>query len=297
MEDPHFKRVAIIGLGLIGGSIAKGARIRGLVEHVVAYDRDPACLALGEELNVIDSTAPSVKEAAEGADLVVLAVPVLSMTDVFREMKPLLGDEDTIITDVGSVKCSVFEAARTIAGDYPINLVPGHPIAGSETHGVRAADADLFARHKVILTPKLSTIGDATRRVREFWQALEADVVEMDPEHHDTILAQTSHLPHLLSYALVDTLSAQGDSLEIFQYAAGGFRDFTRIAASDPIMWRDIFATNSAPVLEILDRYIDDLGRLRAMIDEGRLDELAAVFMRSKAAREHFAMLIEERMK
>ncbi|MEX0943339.1 MAG: prephenate dehydrogenase/arogenate dehydrogenase family protein [Pseudomonadales bacterium] len=295
MDEPHFKRVAIIGLGLIGGSLAGGLRARGLAGHVIAYDQNAVSLALGLERGVIDSTATSAAGAVEGADLIVLCVPVLAMQAVFEEIKPCFGNPDVIVTDVGSVKCNVFDAATAVCGVVPDNLVPGHPIAGSERHGVEAADPDLFVRHKVILTPKLSTIGDATRRVREMWQALDADVVEMDPDHHDIILAQTSHLPHLLAYALVDTLSAQGDSLEIFQYAAGGFRDFSRIAASDPIMWRDVFATNPGPVLEILDRYVEDLGRLRAMIEEGRFEDLENLFARSKAARDHFSLLIHQR--
>ncbi len=293
--EPQFQQVAIIGLGLIGGSVALGLKTRGIAAHVTAFDSRPEALQMGLDRRLIDAIATSPAAAAMGADLVILAVPVLSMEPIFRQLKPFMADPDRIVTDVGSVKCSVWEAARSALGEYPVNLVPGHPIAGSEQHGVAAADGDLFAHHKVILTPKLSTRGAATRRVREMWQAMDADVVEMEPEHHDTILAQTSHLPHLLAYALVDTLSAQGDSLEIFQYAAGGFRDFSRIAASDPIMWRDIFASNQQPVLEILDRYIEDLLQLRAMIHDRRSDDLAKVFARAKAARDHFASLTAER--
>lgn len=289
-----FNRVAIIGLGLIGGSFASALRRRELAEHVNAWDRNELALKQGADAGIIDAPAASIDDAVQGADLVMLAVPMLAVEDTLRDIRESLGD-DTIITDVGSVKCAVFEAARRVFGDIPNNLVPGHPIAGSERHGVAAADADLFAAHKVILTPKLSTNGDATRAVREMWQALGAMVVEMDPEHHDIILAQTSHLPHLLAYALVDTLSQQGDSFEIFEYAAGGFRDFSRIAASDPTMWRDIFAANAGPVLEILDRFTDDLGELRSLIAEGRTDELAEVFARAKMARDHFAMLIARR--
>ena len=289
-----FDRVAVIGLGLIGGSFAAGVRQRELAKEVIAWDRNELALKQGRDVGVIDAGAESVADALEGAELVMLAVPMLAIEDSFRDIQGALG-EDTIITDVGSVKCTVYDAARTVFGDIPANLVPGHPIAGSERHGVQAADADLFDNHKVILTPKLSTNGDATRAVRELWQALGAQVVEMEPEHHDIILAQTSHLPHLLAYALVDTLSQQGDSFELFEYAAGGFRDFSRIAASDPTMWRDIFAANPGPVLEILDRFTHDLANLRAMIAEGRSDELAEVFARAKTARDHFSMLIAQR--
>ncbi|HKI74011.1 MAG TPA: prephenate dehydrogenase/arogenate dehydrogenase family protein [Pseudomonadales bacterium] len=289
-----FSRVAIIGLGLIGGSVASGLRQRGLAAHVTAWDKQEAALKEGAKRGVIDSASASIADAIADADLVILAVPMLAVQETFVAMRDVLGD-DTIVTDVGSVKCAVFEAARQAFGEIPQNLVPGHPIAGSERHGVGAADPDVFAGHKVILTPKLSTNGDATRAVREMWQALDAMVVEMDPEHHDLVLAQTSHLPHLLAYALVDTLSHQGDSLEIFEYAAGGFRDFTRIAASDPVMWRDIFAANSGPVLEILDRFTDDLARLRTLVSEGRTDELTEVFARAKTARDHFSLLMAQR--
>lgn len=295
MADPHFERVAVIGLGLIGGSLARSLRTRGIAEHVIAWDSNDLSLKRGMDLDVIDAAGASCAATVEAADLVVIAVPVQAIEAIFAEIRDVLAHEDAIVTDVGSVKCHVFEAARRVTGGVPRNLVPGHPIAGSERHGVTAADENLFVDHKVILTPKLSTNGDATRAVREMWQALGARVVEMDPEHHDTILAQTSHLPHLLAYALVDTLSAQGDSLEIFEYAAGGFRDFTRIAASDPVMWRDIFAANPEPVLEILDRYIDDLHKLRGFIEEGRTAELASVFSRAKAARDHFAAVIDRK--
>ncbi|MCB1693472.1 MAG: prephenate dehydrogenase/arogenate dehydrogenase family protein [Pseudomonadales bacterium] len=293
--EPHFRRVAIIGLGLIGASLAASLKRFGLAGHIVAFDGNGVSLKEGLEMGLIDSTAISARKASQGADLVVLAVPVLAMEAVFKDIKPVLDKEGVIVTDVGSVKCVVLDAATRVLGRLPGNLVPGHPIAGSERHGVTAADPNLFAHHKIILTPRLQTDGEATRRIREMWQAMDADVVEMDPEHHDTILAQTSHLPHLLAFALIDTLSQLGDTFELFEYAAGGFRDFSRIAASDPIMWRDVFATNSAPVLEILDRYMDDLGRLRQMIASGNLDDLANVFARSKAARDHFSRIIEQR--
>lgn len=289
-----FNRVAIIGLGLIGGSIATGLRRRGLAEHVTAWDEHGVALDRGLAHDVIDSAAGSAAAAVLGADMVVLAVPMLAIEEVLTEIRAHLGDY-TVVTDVGSVKCTVLATARRVFGDIPKNLVPGHPIAGSERHGVGAADPDLFVNHKVILTPTLATHGDATRAVRAMWQALNATVVEMDPEHHDAILAQTSHLPHLLAYALVDTLSQQGDSFELFEYAAGGFRDFSRIAASDPTMWRDIFAANSGPVLEILDRFTADLANLRELIAAGRSAELAEVFARAKTARDHFSLLIAQR--
>ena len=177
----------------------------------------------------------------------------------------------------------------------PGNFVPGHPIAGSEKHGVTAANPDLFEQHRVLLTPLAETEPAAVQTVRLLWQALGAEVTEMSPQHHDAVLAQTSHLPHLAAYALVDVLCQGGDSLEVFQYAAGGFRDFSRIAASDPTMWRDVFLTNQEPVLATLDQYIAELGALRDLVAAGDGDQLKAIFERAKAARDHFADLDEAR--
>lgn len=290
-----FRHVAIVGLGLIGGSVAAGLRSRGRVERITAFDQNAISLHHALDTGLIDDSAVSVERAVEGAELIVVAVPVLAMPGVFASLKPWLGDPACVITDVGSVKGEVLRAATQVEGSLPNNYVPGHPIAGSEQHGVRAANPDLFERHKVILTPTETTIPAATARVRHLWRVLGAEIDEMDAAHHDSILAQTSHLPHLLAYALVDTLSSGGDSLEIFEYAAGGFRDFSRIAASDPIMWRDIFRTNRDPVLEVLDRFRDRLDELRDMIEFGKSDELSNVFARSKSARDHFSRLIEAR--
>lgn len=289
------RHVAILGLGLIGGSVAAGIRERGLAGRITAFDQDTASLEQALDSGLVDATASSVKEAVAEADLVVVAVPVLAMEAVFAELAPVFDRDDVVVTDVGSVKQQVCEFARAIHGRMPRNFVPGHPIAGSERQGVDAADPNLFLHHKVILTPTAETDADATATVRRLWEQFGAQVDEMDPEHHDIILAQTSHLPHLLAFALVDTLSSGGDSLEIFEYAAGGFRDFSRIAASDPIMWRDVFRTNADPLLDVLDRYTERLDKLRELIRDGNTRELADVFARSKAARDHFTQLIEQR--
>lgn len=287
---PGFDRVAVIGLGLIGGSVALGLKRRGLAGRIVSFDRSGESLAAGLSLGVVDETFDSVAAAARGADLVLLAVPVQAMSGALQALAELdLGE--TVITDVGSVKSAVIDAARTAWGEAPRTFVPGHPIAGSEQHGVGAARDDLFENHRVILTPPATTSADALGKVRSLWRGIGAEVVEMDAAHHDDVLARTSHLPHLLAYALVDTLSRQGDSLEIFQYAAGGFRDFSRIAASDPVMWRDIFDANSGKVLEILDEYLDELAALKSLIRDGDGDGLQAVLARAKAARDHFSAL------
>ncbi|MGB0693238.1 MAG: prephenate dehydrogenase/arogenate dehydrogenase family protein, partial [Pseudomonadales bacterium] len=266
-----------------------GLKQRGLAT-VSAWDKDPASLEAGLQASVIDSALNSAAAAAE-ADILILCVPVQSVAEVLTEIPAT----DQLITDVGSVKAALIGAVREARGEVPGNFVPGHPIAGSEKHGVTAANPDLFEQHRVLLTPLAETEPAAVQTVRLLWQALGAEVTEMSPQHHDAVLAQTSHLPHLAAYALVDVLCQGGDSLEVFQYAAGGFRDFSRIAASDPTMWRDVFLTNQEPVLATLDQYIAELGALRDLVAAGDGDQLKAIFERAKAARDHFADLDEAR--
>ena len=301
---PRFQKVSIIGLGLIGASIAAGLKQRGLTERIAAYDTNDESLEIGMIQAVIDEKADSVASCAKGSSLIVLSVPVLSIQDSLSQLNDAFFVKNrsglfvqnrsglsAVITDVGSVKSPVLKAGREIFGEVPANLVPGHPIAGSEKHGVTAANPDLFENHKVILTPTSVTDKDALRLVEEMWHCLGARVMHMTAEHHDRVFAQTSHLPHLLAYALVDTLSVQGDSLEIFDYAAGGFRDFSRIAASDPVMWRDVFDANGEEVLNILDKYVDELGEIRCLIAEGKMEELEELFRRAKVARDHFSSI------
>lgn len=284
-------RVAIIGLGLIGGSVARGLRDQGV--EVVAFDQDPGSLEQGVALGVIDEAAPSIAKAVEKADLVLVAVPVLAMIGVLEEIKA--AGTAAVLTDVGSVKQPVLDAFAAVYGSIPDHFVPGHPIAGSEKHGVSAANPDLFRQHRVLLTPSDTTAEPAVTLVKDLWTSLGAKVSLMSVTHHDSVLAQTSHLPHLLAYALIDTLSSQGDSLEIFDYAAGGLRDFSRIAASDPTMWRDIFMSNRVPLLAILDQYSHELGELREVIASGDEAELFARLSRSKTARDHFSQILAQR--
>ena len=273
----------IVGLGLIGGSIAAGLKKNGSKLRVLAWDKNQQSIERGLSAGFIDEglDASQVLEA----DIVVLALPVRSLAEVVPSLNIARG----VITDVASVKRYVLDMFSSMLGSVPRNFVPGHPIAGSEQHGVAAANPDLFVGHRVILTPINETDGAAIDSVAELWRSLGATITFMSPEHHDQVLAQTSHLPHLLAYALVDTLSLGGDSLDVFQYAAGGFKDFTRIAASDPVMWRDIFLTNPGPVLDVLDRYIEEVGSLRRMISDGNEEEMSALFTRAKAARDYFA--------
>ena len=285
--EPQFKRVSIIGLGLIGGSLALGMKQRGLAAHIAAYDANPQALTAGIKMGVIDESADSIKTCISNSDLIVLAVPVLSIRGALSELTEVSG----IITDVGSVKKPVIDAAREIFGEIPAHLIPGHPIAGSEKHGVQAANPDLFEHHKVILTPPDSSDAGAVSTIVKLWESLGGQVMKMTPDHHDSVFAQTSHLPHLLAYALVDMLSSQGDSLEIFEYAAGGFRDFSRIAASDPVMWRDVFKANDEKVLDSLDLFIEQLAEIRHLIASGKTEELEALFKRAKIARDHFSSI------
>ena len=289
VESPQMKQefgqVSVIGLGLIGGSIAAGIKQQGLASSVCAWDANAASLALGYDLGVIDSIAADIHEATAQADLIILAVPVQSMEQVLRNVDL----KDQVITDVGSMKGIAVEAARRVFGKLPENFIPGHPIAGSEKQGVVAADPNLFRQHKVILTPEEASNPAAIARVEKLWRGLGADVVRMSVSHHDDVLAQTSHLPHLLAYALVDTLSAGGDSLEVFEYAAGGFRDFSRIAASDPTMWSDIFQANKEPLVQALDQYLLKLETLKQLIESGEADQIKDLLSRAKVARDHFS--------
>ena len=283
--------MAIIGLGLIGGSIAKSSRMSGFAKHTVGYSLNFAEASLGVELGVVDEAARSIKQAVSNADVVILAVPVKAFESVLAEVKPYL-KTNAIITDVGSVKGCFLEAVKVVFGALPSFVVPGHPIAGSEKNGVLAANENLFKNHKVILTPHEFSSENAVQLVRSMWEAAGSAVLEMTVEHHDEVLAATSHLPHLIAFSLVDTLAGEEDSQEIFRYAAGGFRDFTRIAASDPLMWHDIFLANQDALLKVLDHFSQDLNHLRKAIEDKDSQHLLGVFTRAKAAREHFTKIL-----
>lgn len=287
MNAPRIKRLAVIGVGLIGGSLARALREAGAVDEIIGAGRDPARLQQAIDLGVIDAHTTSTAEACADADMVVLAVPVGEMRAIFESLRPVLTDAMTI-TDVGSTKGNVLDAASAVFGAVPPNFVPGHPIAGTEKSGVGASFAGLFKHRRVILTPTEWTSTDALQRVRAMWQAVGADVVETSVAHHDEVLAATSHLPHMLAYALVDTLARMNDSREIFDYAAGGFRDFTRIASSNPAMWHDICFANRDALLQMMQRFITDLEQLAAAIRAGDSDYLLQTFERAKQARDDF---------
>ncbi|MDH0287790.1 bifunctional prephenate dehydrogenase/3-phosphoshikimate 1-carboxyvinyltransferase [Pseudomonas sp. GD04087] len=293
--QPHkLRRLVVVGLGLIGGSFAKGIREKGLFEEVVGVDRDPQTRRLAVELGVVDRCEESLAAGCREADVIQLAVPILAMEKALGELATLdIGN--AILTDVGSAKGNVVRAAKAVFGGMPVRFIPGHPIAGSEQSGVEAANAKLFRRHKVILTPLDNADADAIQCVEALWRELGADVEQMAVEHHDEVLAATSHLPHLLAFTLVDSLAKRSENLEIFRYAAGGFRDFTRIAGSDPVMWHDIFLANREAVLRILDVFRDDLDDLREAVDHGDGQQLMGVFTRARVAREHFSKILARR--
>ncbi len=293
-HDRVLDRLVVIGLGLIGGSFAKGLRENGLFREVVGFDLDPLSRRQAVELGVVDRCAETLEQACEGADVIQLAVPILAMEKVLARLAQIdLGR--AVLTDVGSAKGNIVACAVRVFGHMPARFVPGHPIAGSEQSGVSAAKAELFRRHKVILTPVEGTDPAALALVDQLWRALGASVEHMEVEHHDEVLAATSHLPHLLAFGLVDSLARRHENLEIFRYAAGGFRDFTRIAGSDPVMWHDIFLANGKAVLQILDAFESDLVQLRAAIEQGDGHHLLGVFTRARAAREHFSKILARR--
>ncbi|MCB1866316.1 MAG: prephenate dehydrogenase/arogenate dehydrogenase family protein [Chromatiales bacterium] len=284
-ETARIRRLCVIGVGLIGGSYARA--LRPLADEIVGSSRNEAHLAQAVELGVIDRFDTDAARAVAGADLVFVSVPLGAMPRVFSHVAQALAP-DAVITDGGSVKTSVTNAARAGLGPAFARFVPGHPIAGTENSGVAASFAELYRDHKVILTPVAQTDRGAVDRVAALWRYCGAQVVEMDPAHHDEVLAATSHLPHMLAFALVDALARMKENDEIFRFAAGGFRDFTRIASSDPVMWRDICLENRDALRAMFARFRADLDALDAAVEAGDAQWILELFQRAKAARDRF---------
>ena len=287
MSTFKIKKLCIIGVGSIGGSVACALRAAGCVEHITGVGRQLENLKQAKQLNVIDDFETDIKKAVVGADVVVVATPLGAMQAVFNELASCLPDS-CVVTDVGSAKQHVVDVAEAAFGVLPKNFVPGHPIAGTEKSGVTAAYAELFKERRVILTPRLETDHEALDKIKKMWVTCGAEIVEMEPRHHDEVLAETSHLPHMLAYALVDTLARMDDSQEIFEFAAGGFRDFTRIASSDPQMWHDICVANREQLANALHAFNEDLQRLTKAVEEADSDYLKETFTRAKQARDKF---------
>jgi len=262
---PLFENVALFGVGLIGGSLALDAKRKGLFGHVTACSRRAETLDAALQKGIADKTTLDPIECAKGADLVVLAAPVSSMEPIAKAIAPAL-ERNTIVTDVGSVKGQIVEKIER-AIPYPSRFVPGHPVAGRERFGTEAAVEGLFAGKRCVLTPTKTTDKEALRAVRALWEGVGMKVLEMDPQRHDRVLAATSHLPHLVAYALVEAvMRARETDPDILDFTAGGFHDFTRIAASSPDMWRDIFLMNSSHLDEMIDVFSSALDELKKVI-------------------------------
>lgn len=285
MTPPIYDRVALIGLGLIASSMAHAMRQFGLAGEIVGYAKTEETRRTALEIGICDRVFATAGEAAAGADLVVLAVPVGAMAEIAADIGPHLS-QGACVTDVGSVKQAVIEA---VAPHIPegVAFVPAHPLAGTEHSGPRSGFATLFQNRWCLLTPTEKSTPEATARLRKLWEAMGSNVDEMDAPHHDLVLAVVSHTPHLIAYTMVgvaDHLRRVSNS-EVIKYSASGFRDFTRIAASDPTMWRDVFLTNKEATLDILGRFTEELFMLQRAIRMGDGDELHAYFTRTRAIR------------
>ncbi|MCZ6815044.1 MAG: prephenate/arogenate dehydrogenase family protein [Alphaproteobacteria bacterium] len=284
-QKVFFNRVALIGLGLIGSSLARAIKRHGLAGEIVGHARSKETRELALGLGFIDRAAVTAAAAVKGADLVVIAVPVGVTGAIAQEIAPAL-DAGAIVTDVGSVKGAVVDAVGPHIPDG-VHFVPAHPVAGTEKSGPEAGFAELFEGRWCIITPPPGTDAEAVTRVSSLWRAVGSEVDSMDPHHHDMVLAITSHLPHLIAYTIVGTATDLENHLqrEVIKFAAGGFRDFTRIAASDPVMWRDVFLANKDAVLEMLGRFDADLTALQRAIRYGDGAALEEIFKRTRAIR------------
>ncbi len=287
----------VIGAGLIGGSWAKGLKDRGQIGHVSAYARNTALLEEGKALGIIDQVLAgdtALDNAIADADVIVLGVPTLAVKHYLARI-----DEhrqaDSVVTDVASVKGEIANMLMAHFEQVPPWFVLGHPIAGSEKSGITAANPNLYVNHHVILTPVENTDSQALSLVEQLWQAVGADVVSMPIEQHDKVLASTSHLPHALAFALVDTLRTEDENVEIFRFAAGGFRDFTRIAASHPVMWHDIMLANKSAILDVMGDFRAKLDALESAMKDDDSQAILSMFERAKDSREEFAQILEQR--
>ena len=280
-------RLAVIGVGLIGGSFALALKQAGKVTQVVGVGRNRANLELARERRIIDAIAPDAAAAARDADLVLVAAPVAQFPAIFSQLK----DCTALITDAGSTKRDVVAAARAALGARIAQFVPGHPVAGGEQSGAGAALASLFLDRRVVLTPLPENPPESVQRVEDAWKACGARITRLGPEEHDAVLAAVSHLPHLLAYGLVHDVAQRGNAEQLFAYAAGGFRDFTRIASSHPEMWRDICIANRDRLLGELSRYEKKLAELRRLLEEEDGPALERLFAEAREARNRWLKL------
>ena len=287
-STPEFGKVVIFGVGLIGGSFALGLKAAEQVEEVVGFGRSISTLMQAQGLGIIDRLGANAGQEVIDADLVLLATPVAQMPEIMERIAPYLGP-NTVVTDGGSTKSDVVAEVRQAFGDKVGQFVPAHPIAGAENSGAAAARADLYREKKVVLTPLPENSVLNVARVRSAWEWCGAQIHELTPEEHDRVFAAVSHLPHLLSYALVHDIALRDNSELLFSFAASGFRDFTRIAASHPEMWRDICLANRSALLDELDRYRAQLDGLRDALDKGDGAALEQTFDIARTARRNWA--------
>lgn len=287
-----FKKIAIFGVGLIGGSFALALKKAGAVEQVVGIGRTAASLSRARELGIIDQASTSVELALQDAELVLVAAPVAQTESILAAIAPHL-KAGTVITDAGSTKCDVVAAARRALGDKIAQFVPGHPIAGRELNGPDAAIDDLYVGKKVVLAALPENSDRDIQRVVKAWQKCGAVIHQLTAEKHDCVFAAVSHLPHLLAYALVDDIAKKPHADLLFQYAASGFRDFTRIAGSSPEMWRDITLANQSAVLAELDSYMVQLTQLRGMLASGNAAAIEEIYSNAQNARQNWLRTIE----
>lgn len=278
-------KLVIVGVGLIGGSFSLALKQAGLVAHVTGVGRSQANLQRALQLGVIDSIGSDIGSAARDADLVLLAVPVGQMGDIMRQLAPVLSPH-AIVSDAGSTKQDVVALARQELAAHLPRFIPAHPIAGAEKSGAAAAMPDLYRNRNLVLTPLPENRPDALLTVRRLWEACGARVREMTPQQHDGVFAAVSHLPHLLAFALVDAIANKDDAEQCFQFAASGFRDFTRIASSSPEMWRDISLANRDALLHELDSYAQQLQRLRLLLQQSDSQGLLDLFAHARSARD-----------
>ena len=274
-------RLAVIGVGLIGGSFALALKQAGKVTHVTGAGRNRANLELARDRRIIDAIAPDAAAAARDADLVLVAAPVAQFPAIFSQLR----DCKALITDAGSTKRDVVAAARAALGARIAQFVPSHPVAGAEQSGAAAAMPSLFLDRRVVLTPLPENRPESVQRVEDAWKACGARITRLAPEEHDAVLAAVSHLPHLLAYGLVHDIAQRGNAEQLFSYAAGGFRDFTRIASSHPEMWRDICIANRDRLLGELSRYEKKLAELRRLLEEENGPALEQLFAEARNAR------------
>jgi prephenate dehydrogenase len=282
--QPAFQKVVIFGVGLIGGSFSLALRKAGTVGEVVGFGRSQTTLDEAKRLGILDRIGSDVVQEVRDADIVLLATPVAQMADIFKRIAPHLGTR-TLVTDGGSTKGDVVAAARTNLGGKLAQFIPAHPIAGAEKSGAAAALADLYQGKRVVLTPLPENSQESVARVRKAWELCGANVSELTPQQHDEVFAAVSHLPHLLSFALVHDLAQRDNRDQLLSFAASGFRDFTRIAASSPEMWRDICLANREALLRELLQYANELHGLYQALEQGDAAKLEEVFSEARKVR------------